>query len=760
MLLEEISSHLMEAQGAHLLSGFEAIVRHAISRAPTGDFRPAPVKFSNDLPSDASLLTEKIIVAEGALKLATWFRNERPHWITWWDTVSQSKGEASSVLSLLGEREKIEGPLTHLVRLSEAVDEASPFTFATDKIRRAWRIGSDIAKIESEQARRELIAEALQPLKNLNALAESIAREAITDLSGRISSILNAIHISESFQFYDAHLDRREGVTVRGGFASELRIDATLVANTSWLRAVLWSFLFALREEAIEQFKRDAFPVMLFDDPQATFDAEHRHRWAQYVASLQSAAARMQVIITTFDESFLDLIKMDGIRGRHAMIAGASPEIGHVGIFEGEALDRLWEEVRRSKSPLTARSYMMEARIHLEGMLKLMLRGEDPGVPKFTVNDLRKKLQQLYDAEIPPWNNPAFRTLLAALDRGRSEMKYLEASHHTTRQGLGITEADSVERHWRKTLHPELVRCFRIARDHRLLHGGLKALHSPPPVAAFPEGYKEKVRAIPLTVQGRAAALTNGRAADGCLSFEGLSSEKSSRVVLGHHSAYRLLTATLEPVARPGDILLVKEQSNPSPRSLVVATSGGRIVARRFEVSENFSDVVVLTAQAVNPREIAAPLVVQKSTLTSYKIVGILFDEDYSPITGSPEVEIGDCGGEATLSRLTSNALGLVEVIGQSAEPLALDGQYLIVLPEVLTPEALKRLDGRPVIAADEEDNRYFKRLRFADNRVILESMDAGGSFRPIILLLPGDSKGVCLRRVWPVVGVLFEISN
>lgn len=92
---------------------------------------------------------------------------------------------------------------------------------------------------------------------------------------------------------------------MRGAVGPKLRIDATLIANTSWLRVVLWAFLFALREEGVEQIGSDPFPLLVFDDPQSTFDSDHRHRWAQYVAS--------------------------GVAGRQAMIAGVGPDLGYVG---------------------------------------------------------------------------------------------------------------------------------------------------------------------------------------------------------------------------------------------------------------------------------------------------------------------------------------------------------------------------------------------------------------------------------------------
>ena len=215
-------------------------------------------------------------------------------------------------------------------RASDALAKAEPYRKGAEAMRAAWKSGKSAAEIEKELNRREAIAESLTPLKTLGPLAESIAREAIQGLSGRIASLLKRLHLSEQLQFNYARLDRKEGLIVRGAVVPKLRIDATLVANTSWLRAVLWSFLFALREEGVEQAGIDLFPVLVFDDPQATFDSEHRHRWAQYIAALQSVPSKAQIVLTSYDEMFLEMLKVDGMAGRQAMIAAAGPELGHV----------------------------------------------------------------------------------------------------------------------------------------------------------------------------------------------------------------------------------------------------------------------------------------------------------------------------------------------------------------------------------------------------------------------------------------------
>jgi hypothetical protein len=119
-------------------------------------------------------------------------------------------------------------------------------------------------------------------------------------------------------------------------------------------------------------------------------------------------------------------------------------------------------------------------------------------------------------------------------------------------------------------------------------------------------------------------------------------------------------------------------------------------------------------------------------------------------------MEVAECGGEAAITAIMSKAKGLVEISGHSAEPRALDKQFLIIADPVLTSDAVKSLDGRPVIAEDSDNNRYFKRLRMEPNDVILESLEISGDFPPILLAkTPGLPRH--MTRVWPVLGVLFE---
>ncbi|MBK8209703.1 MAG: hypothetical protein IPK78_06720 [Rhodospirillales bacterium] len=234
---------------------------------------------------------------------------------------------------------------------------------------------------------------------------------------------------------------------MRGQLANDMRIDATLIANTSWLRGILWAFIHALREEAIEQIGGDVFPVIMLDDPQQTFDTEHRSRWAEQIAKLQKTAPGVQILLTTHDEQFLQQMNLLGITGRKAHICAASEEFGHIGVIEGDRLDRKWAAAQKAKTPIAAKDYIAAAREFTEGMLKLMLRGIDPSVPAAVMGACREKISELHNAGIDPWNRPVFKTLVSALAKGAQGDQWMEDSHHS---GVDFSMNEASDELWPK----------------------------------------------------------------------------------------------------------------------------------------------------------------------------------------------------------------------------------------------------------------------------------------------------------------------
>jgi hypothetical protein len=746
--------YVASARSTAILVGFKRLADNALTRVPSVALNEDYKDLSQ--AAETTAVDRKVKVLRRLLSLGRWHAEHGAEWLAWWNghtLIREPELRVEGAEETLGE---------HLHRLSLALREAEPYRKAAKAMRDAWAAGTSISGMEDEIAKRKAVADEIGPLKELSALAESVARDAINGLSDRISQNLDRIHLAENLKFKDTTLRKKEGLVVFGNLVSDYRIDATLIANTSWLRAVLWAFIFSLREEALEQLGKDALPLFVFDDPQTTFDPDHRHRWCQHIAAMQQPPHDMQVILVTHDPYFVELIKIGGVTGREATIASANQDIGYLGVFEGDALGRRWERFTDSPTPTSGRDYIGRVREHVEGLLRIMLRAEDANVSAvgrgFTVGNSRSKIEYLHAKGFAPWDRGEFKALIKVLNQNLTPIKHMEMAHHASGLALGIAEAEDVEKHWSTELRPAIEACAAIAREYRLLHAPYTALYSPPPKVQLPEGYKTSVRKIQLQVVGRAAALSNGRAADGIFESSEFESGTAKKIVLAQHAAYRCTSATMEPVAKIGDIVLVKEAAEPSAKSLVVALSGERILARRFEIADNHSDVAVLTAQAVNPRNIAPPVIAKRATLTLHKVVGVIYQHS-SLVHREGDDEVADCGGAAAIDRITEQMIGLIEVVGQSAEPYALDKQYLMVSSELTSLTALSQFEGRPVVASDSFDNYYFKRLRITgDGRnVVLESLDSGGGHGPVVVSAPGG-EGNSLSRVWPVEGVLFEL--
>lgn len=138
-------------------------------------------------------------------------------------------------------------------------------------------------------------------------------------------------------------------------------------------------------------------------------------------------------------------------------------------------------------------------------------------------------------------------------------------------------------------------------------------------------------------------------------------------------------------------------------------------------------------------------------------IVGTLFNHDKGIPSSSDDNEVITVDDPISYKLLLENAR-LFMVKGQSAEPIALDGQYLITGQEITSQQEMKKMDGCLVIAADSDGARYFKRVRMAGKAmVILESLNPDG-FNPSIIASFDNSVDIQLTSLLPVNGVLFEL--
>jgi len=255
---------------------------------------------------------------------------------------------------------------------------------------------------------------------------------------------------------------------VFGGFSSDMRIDATLVANTSWLRAILWAFVLALREQTIEEHGANPFPLMVLDDPQVTYDPRNKRKWAQELVRLANLPATdrqgAQIFLLTHDKDFHRMITdVEGLKGQQGMIAGA-----HKGLVakvaNTHALETLWCEAEAGNDDAKGRLYITEVRVYIESLLRIMLRGEGLSAmaKEPMLNDLRDLIISRHAQKIRPFDCQVFDKLAKSLGAGRCKIKIMNDAHHRDDGTIGVADARDVRKAWKEG-KGNIQSCLRAA---------------------------------------------------------------------------------------------------------------------------------------------------------------------------------------------------------------------------------------------------------------------------------------------------------
>jgi hypothetical protein len=225
--------------------------------------------------------------------------------VEWWKVARPAFGDAWS--ALIGKKQvdgtfptaSIEGKLAVL---EQALGHARPLDDLSKHLFNAATAATTWVQINAVQKTREAFKEALEPLKALKALVAVETASSIARLSGTINAISDRIRLKERLAYEEAIIGRKE-VTVTGSFSSGMRIDAAQVANTSWLRAILWSFVFALREETLNAMGFNPLPLLVLDDPQGTFDPRNKRKWAQELVRSANAGRRFAQLAAHCDDA-------------------------------------------------------------------------------------------------------------------------------------------------------------------------------------------------------------------------------------------------------------------------------------------------------------------------------------------------------------------------------------------------------------------------------------------------------------------------
>lgn len=682
--------------------------------------------------------------------LADWWEDYREQVRDAWRRILGARGADG-----LWPQDSLEGMLS---RLESAISKVRPLDSIADYLRDAKDAAKERTRIANEQRRREAIAKDLESLKDLSNLVNSETHRSIQSLSGRVQRILSEIRLKDRFDFDDTQLMRRQ-VEVHGRFSDDYKIDASLVANASWLRSILWALVFAMREEAIADQSTCIFPLMVLDDPQLTFDPKNKRKWAEKLVndanSDGAGSDSVQLLLFTHERQFFDIITGSfEFRCENGIIARPHGESGIVQILNGSRLDRGFSDAQAEQSDEKGYNYVQDVRVYCEDLLRIMLRPESYELTENTLGSLKGLLVRYSQQHVPPFDRPIFKKLVSALDANtNSPVNFMNATSHTNDGTVGLAQAEDVHCFWNNTLKRRFEDAFMLAADYDAYAGDPRLYDYPEPTIVFPSTRSEVLSRVNLLKTGIAtAAATDGLVGDGSISIEEWDSVDSVR--FHNHSAYGVCASTLEPIATIGDVLVVKNYGTPNSSNLVVAVHGDELVARRLNLPVDHPGMAVLTGQSTNPYTLPEPIIAPVDKLHMRKIIGTLFSSYSAQI---PAIT-GDVSPLEDGLKIADSIDGthLFRVSGRSMEPIALDNQFVITRREDIEETTLRRLNGRLVIAIDESGARYFKRLRRRSNLIVLESANSDTTTDSEVLSLGGADYPM-LVNLLSVNGVLFE---
>jgi len=747
----------LEPPFSNVLVGIAAVTKEVISKQnpnlPSFDYVTYNGGQTGE-PSSASDLRLFIYQVERLIALVNWWSSNRQAFRDVWIELvgkqdSQGKWPAKS----------IEGCLEVL---EQAMDRAEPL----DEFSKSLSAASDAAesweKIQKHQKVREAIAEDIEPLKDLRLLVGAETASSIGTLADRIKSILGRIHLQERLAYENTSLTKKT-VQVEGSFESGMQIDAALVANTSWLRAILWAFILALREQTIENLDGNPFPLVVLDDPQVTFDPRNKRKWAQELARIANLDLTnkdsMQLFLITHERQFSQcLMNSEKLHAQQGLIAAVNKVTGVASIVNGGYLARAYADAVTKNDDELGHKYVSNVRIYCEDLLKFMLRAEGPAICDMTLGELTSELKRLRKSHVPPFNRKSFEDLSEILGGGGGRsIKLINESHHKFDGTIGVAQAVEVQNFLSKTLQDKIHDAFYVYSEYETHRGDPRTYNWEKNIVQLPINQNAEIKNLTLFQTGvAAAAKTDGRAGDGELSFEEWAT--STLIKLPNHEVYQLASGTLDPVAGIGDLLIVSNYAKVNSRDLVVAAHGKRLLARRYNETDAHPSLAILTGQAVDPYSLPQPIIVPLENIMLRKVVGTIFGANMLPYPPNDENnEILALVDPAILVQLLGNAR-LFQVKGRSAEPIALEDQYLITHQLPFSAEAIAEYEGRLVIAIDENGARYFKRMRRHATIIVLESLNPDGTTPAELLSIDGTQGLPKLTGLLSVAGVLFEL--
>jgi len=336
--LEEMASHVESSADLKAYLPWATAAAASALRSAAALLPPCPpLAFTAAPEPETAKLAALVHHADALVALAEWWPDmKRPL--------------ASARVTAIGNSDQAApgSLLSELAGLAALANITRPLVEADDYLAGAVEDTRRLDDFRADEKVRKRVVAALEPLKRLVQLVETRAKLAVEAVSESACSAFLELyggHDDAVLQPKAAGVDRRSGaLQVEGAFREKILVDASLVANTAWLRAFLWSFVFSLRRHHIHLLGHNPFPLLVLDDPQATFDPVHQRQWAQVLGDMACAGEddHAQLFLTSHDPRFLRYLEAHGnFQGSRASVHGICKRVGTLRVMDGQGCSTL-----------------------------------------------------------------------------------------------------------------------------------------------------------------------------------------------------------------------------------------------------------------------------------------------------------------------------------------------------------------------------------------------------------------------------------
>jgi hypothetical protein len=646
-----------------------------------------------------------------------------------------------------------------LSSLDAIVEGSAPIRVAIDLCARMGDALSARRIQEKRLATYSRAVVALEEIKTLGGLAAAQVEQLQKVLGARSRSWRDSIYmdaVTSSHQLRKTRMSA-EGVLEFQVGSEDITAPAQHVSNASALRASLVGFFFAFRDQVLRE--RGGLALLILDDPQELLDQHNREKMA--MALVQLAGKRTQLLITTHDRRFAEIVAEEGASKRCVDHRSVHPVNAQRDTLELAPSKRQVDEKaevfeKDQDNHGAAREYANAVRIYLETRLRDLF--DDPSYPAYasgttkpTFGDHLGHLRGLVANKV----NELFEHPLVAgfandprLQAGSECYRLLNDAHH---------EPDKIT----------YARVSAVAADLKALRKRAEDMHAAfrdwrwrnkLPLAAANDN---PVALKSVTAPAFSCAVCSDLAAFTGTGSPGGSQSEEEEILSGDWFAdkalFRMRTDNLGLALPAGSVAIVEASpSDGRDRNLVIARRKGETLARRlFRHSE--SNRWALAAETPDPRKSPPTRIVTDGEFAIHRIVGCLLVDAVAPTSSQEAVQLEV---EGVIPKFEA----AYRLQKESAVPFALPGQMLLGGPAILPNEYDKYEGGLAALILDD-GSRVLKRIgaRISSKFGFLRHFETIGGLGGSTLLqteeiddTPFDAPVIVSARL--ALGVIYEI--